>query len=155
MKKIISLCLILVLSLGLVACGGKEDNNKAALDKANAVKLTMEELVEAIDFNQAKAAQYIDNKTYCITGYASEITADYVVLFAEAGEKSNVNHYEKEIDKKLEWEYVVYAYMPTAELAKINTNDRITIYGVFTETNVDDMGDKIDRTYLKLDNAEF
>ena len=115
----------------------------------------MEELNEKVDHNQANAGQYFDNNTYAITGYASEIYSDYVVLFTERNENSKTEHYDKELDKKLEWEFVVYAYMSADYLAKIDRNEIITVYGFFTEVGTDDMDDKVDRTFMKLDNAQF
>ena len=156
MKKIISLIIITSLCvMSLVGCGNKKESNVAVPDKGTAISITMEELNEKVDHNQAKAGQYIDNNTYAITGYASEIYSDYVVLFAERNENTKTEHYEKELDKKLEWEFVVYAYMSSDDLAKIDRNDRITVYGFFTEVGTDDMDDKVDRTFMKLDNAQF
>ena len=31
----------------------------------------------------------------------------------------------------------------------------VAAYGFFTEVGTDDMGDKVDRNFMKLDNAQF
>ena len=69
MKKIISLIIITSLCvMSLVGCGNKKESNVAVPDKGTAISITMEELNEKVDHNQAKAGQYIDNNTYAKYG---------------------------------------------------------------------------------------
>ena len=69
MKKLASLILVAsVCMVSLVGCGDKKESNVAVPDKGTAISITMEELNEKVDHNQAKAGQYIDNNTYAKYG---------------------------------------------------------------------------------------